>query len=315
MKSKNILFIVLATAFLGIVLYLFVNATTKEENENVEYMKKYNVYALKIPKSANFAGEYAPLERWYVREAFDRELLVNTYWQSQMIMIIKRANKYFPIIEPILAEEGVPDDLKYVAVIESALMPLAVSPAKARGIWQFMARTGKEYGLEVSGDVDERYHIEKATRAAVAYFKNSYNQFGNWTMAAAAYNAGDRGIRNQAERQDASNYYDLLLNPETGRYVYRILAVKEILNNPVKYGFKVHKDDMYYSIPTRKVKVDTTITNFASWAKEQGVSYAILKDLNPWLRQNQLLNKSKRTYYIELPEEGWADFDYSNYQQ
>lgn len=315
MKSKNILFIALAIVFLGVLLYLSVNATTKEESEGKEYMKKYNVYALKIPESANFAGESVPLERWYVKEAFDRELLVNTYWQSQMIMIIKRANKYFPIIEPILEQEGVPDDLKYVAVIESALMPLAVSPAKASGIWQFMARTAKEYGLEVSGEVDERYHIEKATRAAAAYFKNSFDKFGSWTMAAAAYNAGDKGVREEAERQDASNYYDLLLNPETGRYVYRILAVKEILNNPAKYGFKVHKDDMYYAIPTKKVKVDTPIMNFAEWAKEQGINYAVLKNLNPWLRQNQLSNKAKRTYYIELPKNGWADFNYSNYQQ
>ncbi len=320
MKYKNYFLGVTILSILCLIWLGFNSSPSKTRQNNTpfessEYMKNYNIYALEIPSSVDFAGEQAPLERWYVKEAFDRELLVNTYWQSQTLLFIKRSNRFFPMIERILNEEGVPSDLKYIAVIESGLMPTIVSPAGASGLWQFMKGTGREYGLEINDEIDERYHIEKATRAACTYLKKAKNSLGSWTLAAAAYNAGKRGIKTQMERQDASNYYDLLLNPETGRYVYRILVVKTILENPSKYGFKFNNSDLYPEIPTKEIAVSDAVENLATWAKTQGINYPILKEFNPWLRDNVLKNKYKKTYYIKVPEQGWADFQYSSYQQ
>ena len=218
-------------------------------------------------------------------------------------MLFKRAHKYFPIIEPILAEEGVPDDLKYLAVIESGLTQ-AVSPARATGFWQIMKETGKEYGLEVNSNVDERYHIEKSTRAACQYLKKSKERFGNWTAAAAAYNAGNYGVSRRFEEQNVNDYYDLLLGEETGRYVFRIIALKEILNNPKKYGFNYRTEDLYTAVPTYKVEVDTAVTDFVKFAERFGINYKILKIHNPWLREPKLNNSSRKKYYIEIPKQG-----------
>lgn len=318
MNYKKILIpLLIISLLLGI--FLFFNNAVEIGRQNIsasessKYMQNYNVYALELPSEIYFAGERAPLERWYVKEALDREFLVNTYWQSQTLLLLKRANRFLPMISTILSEKGVPDDLKYIAVVESGLIPTVVSPAGAMGIWQFMKGTGREYGLEINDEIDERYHIEKATRAACDYLQEAKDSLGNWTLAAAAYNAGLSGIQKQLERQDASNYYDLLLNPETGRYVYRILAIKTILENPKKYGFKFHAKDLYQSIPTSRILVNTSIENLAIWSKQQGINYPILKEFNPWLRQSYLKNKYKKTYYIEVPEQGWADFEYSNY--
>lgn len=320
MKYQNILIPSLILIILAGIFFTFNNSLHFEHqkltaSDSSDYMRNYNVYAIAAPSSVHFAGEHAPLERWYVKEALDRELLVNTYWQSQTLLLIKRANRYLPTITAILNEKGVPDDLKYVAVIESGLIPTIVSPAGATGMWQFMKGTGRDYGLEINSEVDERYHIEKATRAACEYLREAKDSLGNWTLAAAAYNAGLSGIRNQMERQDASNYYDLLLNPETGRYIYRILAIKTILENPSQYGFKFHSSDLYSRIPTKQLAVDSEITDLAAWAKQQGVNYPILKEFNPWLRQSYLKNKARKTYYIAVPEQGWADFQYSSYQK
>lgn len=294
-------------AIIGVSIQAVQKGSTTED-ESVHTKDKvtggYNVYSLPMPENLNFAGEGVPVEDPDIYERMDRELLVNTYWQSNALLLMKRANKYFPVIEPILAEYGVPDDFKYLAVIESSLTQ-AVSPAKATGFWQLMEGTGKDLNLEINSNVDERYHIEKSTRAACAYLLKSKKEFGSWTMAAAAYNAGNRGINRQVERQDVGEYYDLLFGEETGRYVFRILALKEIMNNPEKYGLNMDEAHLYTHIPTRKVKVDTAVKDFASFAKGQGINYKILKIHNPWLREAHLDNKSGKVYSIEIPEKGY----------
>ena len=274
-----------------------------DENQVERLVNDYNVYAIPLPENLDFAGEPVPMSSPDIQERMDRELLVNTYWQSNGLLLIKRANKYFPIIEPILAEHGVPDDFKYLAVIESGLMNV-VSPAGARGFWQFMESTGKEYGLEINSNVDERYHLEKSTHAAAEYLKKSRERFGSWTLAAAAYNAGNYGISRQMERQEVGDYYDLLLGEETGRYVFRILALKEILKDPRKFGFNFREKDLYQPIPSYKVRVDTAVTDFPKFARDFGINYKILKIHNPWLREAHLNNASRREYFIEIPEEG-----------
>lgn len=264
----------------------------------------YKVSAIDIPENLNFAGEKVPSDDPEVMERIDREFLVNTYWQSNALLLMKRAHKYFPIIEPILAKNGIPDDFKYLAVAESGLQN-TVSPAGATGFWQIMNATGKEYGLEVNDNVDERYHIEKATEVACKYLRKSKDKFGSWTLAAAAYNAGPYGIQKFMGIQKAEDYYDLLLGEETGRYVFRILAIKEILTNPAKYGFDIEKEDMYTAVPTFNVEVDTAILNFADFAKLYEINYKILKRHNPWLREPHLNNKSGKKYVIEIPNKGY----------
>lgn len=302
-------------AIIGVVAIVFVciNAVQKPDNftENktasTRVVNDYNVYALPIPDGLNFVGERVPIENPDIRERIDRELLVNTYWQSNALLLMKRANKYFPIIEPILAQEGVPDDFKYLAVIESGLTQ-AVSPARATGFWQILKGTGKEYGLEINDNVDERYHIEKSTRVACAYLKKAKARFGSWTAAAAAYNAGPAGIANRMKEQNVTNYYDLLLNPETGRYIFRIIALKEILTQPQKYGFNFTTADLYTEVPTYRVGVDTAVTDFVKFAERFGINYKILKIHNPWLREKHLNNKSRKQYYIKIPREGNYSF-------
>jgi len=275
-----------------------------DENLKTKLVNDYNVYALPIPNNISFSGEAVPLENPDIKERLDRELLVNTYWQSNALLLFKRAHKFFPVIEPILKEEGVPDDFKYLAVIESGLTQ-AVSPARATGFWQILKITGKEYGLEVNTNVDERYHIEKSTRVACKYLKKAKERFGSWTAAAAAYNAGPAGISRRLESQNVNSYYDLLLGQETGRYVFRILALKEIMSHPKQYGFNYRDQDLYTHIPTYKVEVDTAVTDFVKFAEHFGINYKILKIHNPWLREPHLNNKSRKQYYIDIPKEGY----------
>ncbi len=260
--------------------------------------------AMYFPTTTDFAGETAPLHVVDVRERLDRELLINANLHSTTTLVIKRANRAFPIIEPILAKYGVPDDFKYLAVIESGLVN-AVSSAGARGVWQFMPETAKEKGMEVNDFVDERYHLEKSTEAACKYLLAAKNKFGSWTMAAASYNGGMNGVNKKIEEQQVSNYYDLALTEETSRYVFRILALKEIMKNPGKYGFNIYPTDLYSPIPTKKIEIDSTITDLASFAKTQGINYKILKIHNPWLRDKKLVNPSKKKYEIEIPTEGY----------
>jgi membrane-bound lytic murein transglycosylase D len=262
------------------------------------------VYALKLPEVFFFSEEEVPLEAPDIRERFDKELLVNTYWQSNMMLLLKRANKWFPTIEAILKEEGVPEDFKYLAVIESGLENVR-SPKGAKGFWQLMPGTAKEYGLEVNTNVDERYHVEKSTRVACAYLMKAKKRFGSWTLAAASYNRGMYGTQRLLDNQLVDNYYDLLLNTETSRYVFRILAVKEIMSHPERYGFIFEDSDLYQPVPVKKIGWDVPIANIAEFAKEKGVNYKVLKIHNPWLIENHLNNKSRKYYEIELPEEGF----------
>ena len=303
---KSILTGIGVIAVIGVSIQAVQDAPTAPKNKNTEVkvVNDYNVYALPLPDNLNFAGEPVPVQNPDIKERMDRELLVNTYWQSNGLLLFKRANKYFPIIEPILKEEGVPEDLKYLAVIESGLTQ-AVSPARATGFWQILKETGKEYGLEVNDNVDERYHIEKSTRAACKYLKASKERFGSWTLAAAAYNAGNYGVSREMERQNVDGYYDLLLGEETGRYVFRILALKEILSNPGKYGFNFQDKDLYTEVPTYKVSVDTAVSDFTKFAEGFGINYKILKIHNPWLREKHLNNSSRKQYSIDIPEEGY----------
>ncbi|WP_152287425.1 lytic transglycosylase domain-containing protein [Flavicella marina] len=277
---------------------LFINSTNEPEKNTSD---SYQIKALKIPNNIDFCGERVPLEKKDIRERMDKELLVNTYWQSNALLLIKRSHKYFPIIEPILEKHGIPNDFKYLAVIESGLENVT-SSAGAKGFWQLMPHTAKERGLEVNSNVDERYHIEKATEAACMYLKKSKELFGNWTMAAAAYNAGNRGITRNLEQQQVNDYYDLLLSSETQRYVPRIIAIKEILSYPEHYGFVFEKEDLYQLEKTKLVRVDTAISNIALFAKTMDCNYKELKLHNPWLRENKLHNKSRKEYLIKIPQ-------------
>ncbi|MDA9343731.1 transglycosylase SLT domain-containing protein [Algibacter sp.] len=296
-------------AFVGLLslctlfIYALQDAPT-DENFETKLINDYNVYALQVPDDLNFAGEPMPLENPDILERMDRELLVNTYWQSNGLLMFKRAKKYFSIIEPILAKNGVPDDFKYLAVIESGLTN-AVSPAGARGVWQIMPATGRENGLEVNKNVDERYNLQKATEVACKYLLKSKSKLGSWTLAAAGYNAGNAGVSRRLKEQGVEGYYDLLLGEETGRYLFRIVALKEILSNPKKYGFNFREKDLYTNIPTYKVEVDSAVTDFTQFAQSFGINYKILKLHNPWLREPHLNNKSKKPYYVEIPKEGY----------
>lgn len=293
-RYKKIAF---SLALIGISSFL-IYSTVKE----AKLVPKREVVGL--PTTIDFAGEKTPLHVSDVRERFDREMIINTNLHSTTTLILKRANRTFPIIEPILKKYDVPDDFKYLAVIESGLANV-VSPSGARGVWQFMPETAKEKGMEVNDFVDERYHLEKSTEAACKYLIEAKNKFGNWTLAAAAYNGGMGGINKQITNQQVNDYYDLLLTEETSRYVFRILALKEIMKNPVKYGFDLPKESLYHPIEVKKITVDSTITDLASFAKNQGINYKILKIHNPWLRDKTLANKTKKQYVLDIPIEGY----------
>lgn len=262
----------------------------------------YRIQALNIPTEIQFAGESMQLTETDLIERMDKELLVNTYWQSNTILMLKRAHKYFPQIEKILSQEGVPDDFKYLALIESGLENVT-SPAGAKGFWQIMRTTGRELGLEVNANVDERNNIELATRVACKYLKKAKEKLGSWTLAAASYNRGIAGIQRIMKKQQVNNYYDLLLGTETKRYMFRIFAVKEIIESPERYGFEVKEAQKYSPLQYTTVKVDTAITNIARFSKQMGVNYKTMKIYNPWLLQNHLNNKSRKLYHIAVPVE------------
>ncbi len=302
---KNILAIVGLVCLSGLFIFAVQKAPSDDNlDSKSKLINDYNVYAISIPDHLDFAGETVPLNDPDVYERMDRELLVNTYWQSNGLLMFKRAEKYFPVIEPILKKNGIPDDFKYLAVIESGLINV-VSPAGARGVWQIMPATARENGLEVNDNVDERYNLIKSTEVACKYLLKSKESLGSWTLAAAAYNAGNTGVSKRLEEQQVTNYYDLLLGEETGRYLFRIIALKEILKNPEKYGYNFTKEDLYKDIPTYTVKVDTAVTDFTAFAKGFGINYKILKIHNPWLREPKLNNKTRKVYNIEIPKEGY----------
>jgi membrane-bound lytic murein transglycosylase D len=263
--------------------------------------QNYKVFAIPLPKNLSFAGDRVPLENIFVRENLDREILVNTYWHSNTLLFQKRAARWFPEIEKILAENNMPDDLKYIAVVESGLDNVR-SPAGASGFWQFMTETGNGYDLEINEYVDERYNLQKATQAACKYLKAAHNQFGTWSLAAASYNMGKGGLNNQLIKQKVNSYYELYLNTETSRYVYRILAAKLILSNSENFGFSLRKIDYYRPYRTHSIYVDTPISSLPQFAIDQGTNYATLRHLNPWIRGYELPNSTAKKYEIKLPK-------------
>lgn len=253
-----------------------------------------------IPEAIEVAGERVPLECEDVREALEWEMTVIANWHSQVLLILKRMPRSFAVMEPILRAHGVPDDLKYLAVVESNLYARSYSPAGAAGIWQFLEATARDYGLEVNEDVDERYNLRLSTHAACSYLKESCARFGSWAMAAAAYNMGNTALRRQVERQGESSFYNLLVGVETGRYVFRLIAFKLILEHPERYGFRLESKEQYPVLSPRQVEVDTTVADLAEFAKSYGANYKMLKWQNPWLRSNRLPVPEGKKYVVEI---------------
>lgn len=303
----RILLMLLALAGGSLTVHLLGYSTTTESSD-LDHQRLFNdgykIFSLTLPREPAFCGEPVPMEKLDVRERLDRELLVNTYWQSNSMLAHKRAARWFPVIEPVLAREGVPDDMKYVALIESGLTN-AISPKGATGFWQFMKETATHYGLEVNDEVDERYHVVRSTEAACRYLKEARDRFGSWSMAAASYNLGFAGLEKQMERQKRDTYYDLLLPEETSRYLFRLLAMKEIMRDPGRYGFHIRTKDLYAPYATREVTITGPIDDIAEFALRQGTDYKTLKLLDPWLREARLTNREGRTYQVLLPAAGF----------
>ena len=298
-KIVSRLFLMLVfTGMLATGLYFF-GASTYPEPQSPE---KRLHSSPPIPDSLAFAGEPVPLEYFDVRESLDRELLVNSYFHSQTLRYLKLVPRYFEVIEPILARDSIPADFKYLALAESGFNHRVVSPSGAVGIWQFMEGTAKDYGLEISKEVDERYNLELATHAVCRYLKDSFKKYGSWTLTAASYNSGRRFVDRMMTIQRKQTYYDLLLGEETERYLFRILALKLIMENPRDYGFKVDEKEKYPLLKTSAVRVNTAIPDLALFAFEHGTNYKLLKMLNPWLRENYLTNVAGKSYTIILPD-------------
>lgn len=256
-----------------------------------------------VPENAVFAGETIRFDRADLRERMDRELIAFTYSHNMSTLMIKRANCYFPQIEPILKRMGIPDDLKYLMVIESNLDPQAASGAGAAGLWQFTQSTGRAYGLEVNTNIDERYNLYKATEAACRFLAEAYSKYGNWMTVAASYNGGQQGMDRRIEAQHQTNAMDMWLVDETSRYMFRLLAVKMMFENPSLFGFSFKREDLYPYIPIKEqIKVTDTVEDLVDFAEQHGITYADLKRANLWLRESKLNDKSHRTYYIDIPD-------------
>ncbi|MDR3133432.1 MAG: lytic transglycosylase domain-containing protein [Prevotellaceae bacterium] len=262
-----------------------------------------NIEHPSLPEEVDFAGEPLPLQYFDVREALLRELTIINYWHASMLYTLQLSHRFFPIIEPILEEEGVPDDFKYLCVAESNLQQL-VSPSKATGFWQFLEGTAKEYGLEITAEIDERYHIEKATRAACAYLKKAYGKYGSWTMAAASYNVGNTNLDKQIARQKQRDYYNLLLPEETSRYVFRAVGFKLVMSRPAHYGFNLRDEDVYMPLQWSEKEITGAVDSWADFADSYGTNYKIFKYFNPWLRDERLTNTAKKTYIVKIPKKG-----------
>ena len=295
--SMNVFVVILALAYLFIS---FTNSQLDDKTYKNEFINKYAVFSIIKPKNVDFADEKVDVNSNDLWERFDKELLKNTYWQSNTMLYIKRANKYFPVIEPILKKNNIPEDFKYLAVIESGLENVT-SPSGAKGFWQFLKSTAKEYNLEVNYAVDERYNLEKSTQAACDYLNVAFEKFNSWTLAAAAYNMGMNGLQKALDNQKVENYYDLHLNSETSRYVFRILAVKEILQNPQKYGFVIRQQDMYIKQEYYVVEIDSTVHNLYEFCEDYSINYQQLKKYNPWLLISKLPDESRKKYFLKIP--------------
>lgn len=308
-------------AFLSVIALIgvgkFFTFSTKEElsediHKNINKEVLYRIRAFEYGHDINFCGERAPLHAQDIYESFDREVLKNAYWHSEMLLYFKRTGKYFPIMEPILKQHGIPKDFLYLAIIESGLDNV-VSPAGAAGFWQFMEKTAIEYGLEVNAEIDERYDLEKATHAACKYLNDAYKRFNSWTLVAASYNMGMSGLERKMKIQQTENYYDLLLNTETSRYVLRVLAVKDIFESPEKYGFNIDKKYKYAQLKYKKITVKESINDLADFGIKQGYNYKIIKLLNPWIRKDRLIVLPGKSYQIALPTENFYVFSQKHF--
>lgn len=308
MKKITLYIIPTAIVFLLGIIFLS-NKQAQEDGSKKDIEKSKKPYVLsqtnsvEVPHHIEFAGEKLDLDRYDIYERYDREINGFTYLHSTTLLLLKKANRYFPIIEPILAENGIPDDFKYLAVIESNLNHRAQSPAGAVGLWQFMPKTAPNYGLEVSSEVDERYSIEKSTMAACKYFKQAYAKYGSWTSVALSYNAGQGRISGELEKQQAEDSLDLWLVEETTRYYYRMLAIKQVFEHPYRFGFVLDAEDLYKPIEFNAIEITESIPDLAGFAKDKGITYAQLKDFNSWLRDRQLTisSKSQKSYTLLIP--------------
>lgn len=287
---------------LGCLFFLLAFSLADADKHKALFTESYKVKTPYLPSTILFAGEVMPATQQDIKERMDREIMATVFWQSNTMMLLKRSAKYFPIIEPILKEYGIPEDFKYLCVAESGLSNVT-SPAGAKGFWQLMEGTSKPYGLEMTDYVDECYNLEKATRTACLYFKESYSAFNNWTLTAASYNRGQNGVTRDLASQGVKSFYDLHMNEETSRYIFRIVSYKLIFENPELYGLYLRPED-YYKIPATKIQTeDSTIGSLSDYAKANGTNYKMLKILNPWLRDKTLPNKTRKQYQIILPAE------------
>jgi hypothetical protein len=305
-------YVISISALIGLLLiavaYLLFNQIRIKKDINEEPVTDTMIFKegmnwvtpVPCPDSLYFAGEPVPVDIFYVKEQLDRELTVNTYWHSSTLLMLKRAARWFPVIEPILKSEGIPEDFKYLTLIESGLMNV-VSPSGAAGFWQFLENTAKEYGLEVNKQVDERYHVARATEAACRYLKKSHDRLGDWTLVAASYNAGQNRIASSIKDQHTRSFYEMHLNEETSRYIFRALAIKLIYEDPEKYGFRLKAGDLYHPLDVKTITVKSSIRNLSEWAQSQGISMKMLKELNPWLRSDKLTVRKGRSYQVILP--------------
>ncbi len=290
---------ILVLAIIAISLLFVSSKNTEKEDQATKMEKGAHVYPIPIPSHLSFAEEPIPLSKYGIKERLDRELLVNTYWQSNTMIMLKRSKRIFTVIEPILEQYGIPDDFKYLAVAESGLVNVT-SHLGAKGIWQFMKSSGKDYGLRINDQVDERLHLVKSTKAACVYLKEAYERFGTWSLAAASYNRGMAGIRRDLAKQFVTDYYDLHLNAETSRYMLRLLALKQIFDNPRDFGFHIEDKDYYTFQAFVHTVVDEDIPNISEYAQSIGTNYHILKSMNPWIKGNEL-RLSNGPYTIKAP--------------
>lgn len=303
MKKEHKFFLV--GLLLGAVIIYSALAPVEEvpEPAKVEVKAQSNnqkITGYALPGKVDFAGEQIPMDRADVREKLDREIQVNAFWHSSTILMIKRANKWLPAIDSILKKNNVPTDFKYLAVIESGLQNVT-SPKKAVGFWQFLNGTARDFGLEVNKEVDERYHQLKATEAACLYLKEAHAKFGNWTNVAASYNMGMNGLNKSLKSQGAASYFDISISEEPARYIFRILALKEIMENPKDFGFYIPEKELYQQESTRTLIVDKSVTDWVEFSVQNGVSYQAIKRLNPWVRSKKLTVSKGNQYNLLLP--------------
>lgn len=299
--DSNYFYFFIGFAIGVIILTVFGISKKDDDKTKSDFPQDYKIISPNIPGEMNFAGEKVPLKNFEVKERIDRELIVNTYWHSSTILAIKRANRWFPVIEPILKRYKIPDDFKYLAIAESNLSNV-ISPADAVGFWQFTEDAAKKYGLEINDQVDERYNVEKSTEAACKYLLDAHAEFKSWTLAAASFNMGLPGMQKQLDRQKADSYYNLVLGEETSRYVPRMLALKEIMTHPEQYGYNLKKSDLYPPLNTYNISISSPVKDWADFAISKGINYKILKYYNPWLRDNSLKNKRHITYVLKMPQ-------------